>query len=181
MGPPGVGKGTQSALLAEYLEVVTISTGEMFRQHVRGQTSLGKEVSAIVAAGGLVPDAVTSQMIAIRLDQPDASAGFILDGYPRTKSQARQLDLLLTERRSQLDAVVVLLADDEEIVDRLTQRSSSQGRADDGTEVIRHRIDVYKQETADIADLYRDRGLLATVDGMGAPGDVARRIRQSIA
>jgi adenylate kinase len=187
MGPPGVGKGTQAARLADALGVPAVSTGDLFREHVRAQTPLGLEVSGLLAAGEYVPDAVTNAMVAERLTDPDAAVGFILDGYPRTLPQLAELDRMLATRPHDpdgsvpaVDAVLLLHADVEEIVARLLLRAEQQGRADDTPEVVRHRIEVYQAETAPLAEAYAERGLLTRVDGTGTLDEVAARIRAAL-
>ena len=178
MGPPGVGKGTQAARLADALGVPAVSTGDLFREHVRTQTPLGLEVSGLLAAGEYVPDAVTNAMVAERLAAPDAAGGFILDGYPRTLPQLAELERMLA---AGLDAVLLLQAEVEEIVARILLRAEQQGRADDTPEVVRRRIEVYQAETAPLADAYAELGLLARVDGTGTLDEVAARIHTALA
>jgi adenylate kinase len=185
MGPPGVGKGTQAARLAAALGVPTISTGDLFREHVRLGTALGAEVSALLAAGEYVPDAVTDAMVAERLAAPDAQAGFLLDGYPRTLPQLAELDRMLAagpgdSPAAALDAVVLLHAEVDEIVARLLLRAEQQGRADDTPEVVRHRIEVYETQTAPLAEAYAARGLLSRVDGTGTLDEVTARLHAAL-
>ncbi|WP_291057763.1 adenylate kinase [Herbiconiux sp.] len=182
MGPPGVGKGTQAARLSRRLGIPAISTGDLFREHVRTSTPLGLEVSALIAAGSYVPDSVTNAMVAERIGAPDAAAGFILDGYPRTLPQVAELDRLLaiTGDATPLDAVLLLEADTTEVVSRLLLRAAEQGRADDTPDVVRRRIEVYESETAPLARAYADRALLTTVDGLGTPDEVEHRIAAAL-
>ncbi|WP_382307855.1 adenylate kinase [Herbiconiux sp. UC225_62] len=179
MGPPGVGKGTQAALLAVASGVPAVSTGDLFREHVRSQTPLGLDVSALLAAGEYVPDEVTNAMVAERLAAPDARAGFILDGYPRTLPQLAELDRMLGDTAA-LDAVVLLHADVDEIVSRILLRAEQQGRADDTPEVVRRRIAVYRAETEPLADAYAEQGLLLRVDGVGTLDEVTARIHAAL-
>lgn len=181
MGPPGVGKGTQAVRLAAALGIPTVSTGDLFREHVRTETALGLEVKELLASGAYVPDSVTNAMVAGRLAEPDAAEGFILDGYPRTLPQVGELDRLLSGYGTALDAVVLLQAETDEIVGRLLRRAEEQGRADDTPEVVRHRIDVYEEQTAPLAEAYAERGLLLTVDGTGSLDEVGDRIRDALA
>jgi len=181
MGPPGVGKGTQAARLADALGVPAVSTGDLFREHVRTQTPLGLEVSGLLAAGEYVPDAVTNAMVAERLAAPDAVSGFILDGYPRTLPQLAELERMLSDAAVALDAVLLLQAEAEEIVARILLRAEQQGRADDTPEVVRRRIEIYQAETAPLADAYAELGLLARVDGAGTLDEVAARIHTALA
>jgi adenylate kinase len=174
MGPPGAGKGTQAKAIAERLQIPAISTGDIFRQNVREQTELGIEAKRYMDAGDYVPDAVTNAMVRDRL--AEARGGFLLDGYPRTVAQVAELDSMVEESGNRLDAVLVLTVDTEEVVERLRKRAIAEGRSDDTEEVIRHRQDVYNQQTAPLIEVYDDRGLLVRVDGMGPVGEVTTRI-----
>jgi adenylate kinase len=176
MGPPGVGKGTQAGVLARELGVPAISTGELFRAHVADGTDLGRRLRALVEAGEYVPDEVTNELVADRIDEADARDGFILDGYPRTPAQVGALERMLEERGAELTRVVLLTADAEVVLARLHSRAAEQGRADDDPEVVRNRIEVYERETAPLADLYDERGVLTRVDGSASPDEVAARI-----
>ncbi|PPI49443.1 adenylate kinase [Rathayibacter iranicus] len=176
MGPPGVGKGTQAAVLASELGVPAISTGELFRAHVADGSELGRRLRALVEAGEYVPDELTNALVAERIDEPDARDGFILDGYPRTLAQVDALAQMLDERGTGLSRVVLLTADSDVVLARLHARAAEQGRADDDPEVVRNRIEVYERETAPLADVYDEQGLLARIDGSAAQDDVAARI-----
>ena len=177
LGPPGAGKGTQAARVAESLGIPAISTGDIFRDNIKNETPLGLQVKEILASGAYVPDEVTNAIVRDRLGQPDAVAGFLLDGYPRTQAQVSELDDMLTAQGTSLDAVVELTVDTDELVERLLKRAVSGGRTDDTEEVIRHRQNVYVQETAPLAALYRERGLLRQVDGMGEMDAVTARVQ----
>lgn len=176
MGPPGAGKGTQAAVVAEKYGIPAISTGDIFRANVGEGTPLGLEAKRYMDAGEYVPDSVTNNMVRDRLAQPDAEPGFLLDGYPRTLAQVEELDGMLAASGTALDAVVVLTVDSEELVQRLLKRAETSGRSDDTEEVIRHRQDVYTEQTAPLIDVYRDRGLLLEVDGLGEVAEVSERI-----
>ena len=176
VGPPGAGKGTQAARLTERYGIPAIATGDIFRENIRNQTPLGVEVKAIVDAGDYVPDTLTNALVTSRLEQEDALDGFLLDGYPRTVDQISYLDELLAGRGQALDAVILLVADKEEVVARLRKRALEQGRTDDTEDAIRHRQDVFARETAPLIPVFRDRGLLVEVDGLGEIDDVAERI-----
>ena len=176
MGPPGAGKGTQGKRLAEELAIPAVSTGDIFRTNVANQTELGKVVSAIMAKGELVPDSVTVDLVADRLAQPDAGAGFLLDGFPRTVVQAEALDGILAELGQRLDAVLSLVVDDETLVRRMLSRAEIEGRTDDNEDTIRRRFAVYAAETEPLLALYRERGLLVEVDGLGSVDEVLDRI-----
>ena len=176
MGPPGAGKGTQAKLLAARFEVPAISTGDIFRANVREQTELGREAKKYMDAGDYVPDTITNAMVRDRLAADDARQGFLLDGYPRTVAQVAELDGMLAERETALDAVVQLTVDTDEVVARLTKRASDEGRSDDDETVVRHRLDVYDRETKPLLDVYASRGLLVAVDGMGEVDEVTARL-----
>ena len=176
MGPPGAGKGTQAAVVAEKYGIPAISTGDIFRANVGEGTPLGLEAKRYMDAGEYVPDSVTNNMVRDRLAQPDAEPGFLLDGYPRTLAQVEELDGMLAASGTALDAVVVLTVDSEELVQRLLKRAETSGRSDDTEEVIRHRQDVYTEQTAPLIDVYRERGLLLEVDGLGEVPEVSERI-----
>ena len=176
VGPPGAGKGTQAARIAEKYRIPTISTGDIFRFNIANETELGKQVKAIVDSGDYVPDSLTNALVTDRLNEADAQGGFLLDGYPRTTDQVRYLDELLASHGHALDGVVRLAADQEEVVRRLRQRSIEQGRVDDSEEAIRHRQEVYQRETAPLLEMFDERGLLIEVDGLGPIDEVTARI-----
>jgi adenylate kinase len=180
VGPPGAGKGTQAARLTERYGIPAIATGDIFRENIRNQTPLGVEVKAIVDAGDYVPNSLTNALVTARLEEPDAHDGFLLDGYPRTVDQIEYLDELLAGRGQALDAVIFLLADKEEVVARLRKRALEQGRADDTEEAIRHRQDVFARETAPLIPVFRERGLLIEVDGLGEIDEVSARIAAAL-
>ena len=179
-GAPGAGKGTQATRIAASLGIPAISTGDIFRYNIKNETVLGLQVKEILASGAYVPDEVTNAIVRDRLDQPDAVAGFLLDGYPRTQAQVVELDDMLTSAGTSLDAVLELTVDTDEVVQRLLKRAEIDGRADDTEDVIRHRLNVYVQETAPLSALYHERGLLRQVDGMGEMDAVTRQIEAVI-
>jgi len=176
MGPPGAGKGTQAKFVAEHFGIPAISTGDIFRANVSKGTPLGVEAKRYMDAGDYVPDEVTNLMVRNRIDEPDATPGFLLDGYPRTLAQVEELDGMIKFTGHNLDAVVVLTVDADEIVQRLLQRALVEGRADDTEDVIRRRQEVYAEQTEPLIDVYRSRGILIEVDGMGEVSDVTQRI-----
>lgn len=180
LGAPGAGKGTQAVRLAESLGIPAISTGDLFRANIKGGTPLGLKVQEYTSRGALVPDSVTNDMVRDRLAQPDAAEGFLLDGYPRNVAQVGELDAILAESGLTLDLAVELTADPEAVVPRLLKRAEIEGREDDTEDVIRHRLDVYAQETAPIASVYAERGLLAQVDAIGEVDDVTTRLLAAI-
>lgn len=179
-GPPGAGKGTQAARLSERLRVPAISTGDIFRSNIAGGTQLGRKVVEYTSKGALVPDELTDDLVRDRLAQPDAADGFLLDGYPRNVAQVASLDTMLAEVGTPLDAVVEITADADVVVDRLLRRATIEGRVDDTEDVIRHRLDVYADQTAPIAKVYADRGMLIQVDGIGELDEVTERLVRAI-
>jgi adenylate kinase len=176
IGPPGAGKGTQAAKLASRLAIPAISTGDIFRENVRGETPLGLEAKAFMDRGEYVPDSLTNALVRDRLNQQDALGGFLLDGYPRTIDQVEELDDILRAADKKLDVVVQLTADSEELVRRLTGRAAEQGRSDDTPDVISRRLAVYDEQTAPLIDVYAARGLVAKVNGLGEIDEVTSRI-----
>lgn len=181
VGPPGSGKGTQASRITAALGVVAISTGDIFRANVKELTPLGIEAKKYMDAGDYVPDSVTNEMVRDRLAQDDVANGFLLDGYPRTLAQVDELDDILKSNGESLDAVILLTADEGELVARLLKRAEIEGRADDTEEVIRHRLAVYREQTEDVVNAYRERGLLREVDGLGELESVTERILASLA
>ena len=181
IGPPGAGKGTQAQRLSEALGVPAISTGDIFREHLRNETELGLQAKAYMDAGDNVPDSLTNDLVRDRLSQPDAADGFLLDGYPRTTDQVRALDEFLDAHDASMDAVVELVAEPDIVVERLKKRALDQGRADDDETVVRHRLEVYARQTAPLIDVYDQRGLLAKVDGIGEIAEVTARIEHELA
>lgn len=176
LGPPGAGKGTQAARVAEHLGVPAISTGDIFRANVAEGTELGARAQGYIDRGEYVPDSVTNAMVADRISQEDCREGFLLDGYPRTQAQVAALDEMLASSGTRVDLVLEITAQEEAVVERLLRRAGEQGRADDTEPVIRHRLKVYAEATAPLVDLYTRRGLLVSVDGMGDVEEVTQRI-----
>lgn len=181
MGPPGVGKGTQAQGVAAHYSVPAISTGDIFRANVREGTPLGLEVARIMAEGSYVPDEITDAIVADRLAQPDAAAGWLLDGYPRTVGQVAALDHILTDSATALGAVISLTCELDHLIERLLHRAAIEGRADDNEATIRRRMEVYAEATDPLLAIYRDRGLLVEVDGLGSIEEVASRIIEALA
>jgi adenylate kinase len=180
MGPPGAGKGTQAKIIAERLQVPAISTGDIFRANVTQQTPLGQQAQRYMDAGDYVPDEVTNAMVRDRLAEADAEDGFLLDGYPRTVAQVHELDAMLEQRSHELDVALVLTVDRDEVVGRLLKRAQDEGRADDTEDVIRHRQEVYTEQTAPLVEVYQQRGVLVEVDGMGEVHDVSARVLEAL-
>jgi len=181
IGPPGAGKGTQSAKLAGAFKIPAISTGDIFRENVKNETELGKQAKAFMDRGEYVPDSLTNDLVRDRLAWADAEAGFLLDGYPRTGDQVQELDRILADQGETLDAVVLLIADTDEVVRRLLNRAIEQGRTDDTEDVIRHRLDVYADQTAPLIEVFSNRQLVVEVDGLGAVEVVTARILEALA
>ena len=178
LGPPGSGKGTQAKLASQSLAVPSVSTGDMLRAAVAAGTPLGRKAQAVMEAGELVPDDVVIGLIRERVCEPDASDGFLLDGFPRTIAQAESLEKLLSEGGMALDAVVNLAVPEEVLVGRLTLRG--EGRADDQPETVRERLRVYREKTEPLTEFYRGRGLLVAVDAVGEVAEVAGRIERAL-
>jgi adenylate kinase len=202
VGPPGAGKGTQAEFIADHLSIPKISTGDIFRQNVSQGTPLGAEAKKYMDAGDLVPDEVTIAMVKDRISEPDARGGYLLDGFPRNVAQAKTLDAMLDEIGHHLDMVMELVVDDEEVVRRLAGRRTCRDcgqiwhivfdppadpehcdrcngalfqRDDDKEATIRHRLEVYNEQTAPIVDYYADRSILVGVDATGPVEDVTER------
>lgn len=180
IGPPGAGKGTQAVRLAEAYDVPAISTGDIFRSNVKNETELGKKAKVYMDAGDNVPDSLTNDLIRHRLAEQDAENGFLLDGYPRTEDQVRELDDFLASHGAALDAVVELVADPDVVVDRLRKRAVEQGRSDDDESVVRHRLEVYREQTAPLIDVYDARGVLVKIDAIGPIDEVTERITRAL-
>jgi adenylate kinase len=176
MGPPGAGKGTQATSVASHFGIPAISTGDIFRANVSRGTELGVEAKRYMDAGDYVPDEITNRMVRNRIDEPDAAPGFLLDGYPRTPAQVEELDGMISFTGHKLDAAVVLTVDPDELVARLLQRAQTEGRADDTEDVIRKRQELYAEQTEPLIEIYRSRGILVEVDGMGEVAEVTARI-----
>ncbi|MEU3306822.1 adenylate kinase [Nocardiopsis sp. NPDC055551] len=208
VGPPGAGKGTQAQILAEELSIPKVSTGDIFRANVSGGTELGKKAKEFMDRGDLVPDEITNAMVKDRLAKGDATAGFLLDGFPRNVPQAETLKGMLADLGSNLDVVLELRVDEEEVVKRLSGRRScpecgrvyhveydapnvagkcdNEGaelyqREDDREETIRHRLKVYREQTAPLVEYYSGEGLLATISATGPVAEVTARAKAAIA
>jgi adenylate kinase len=176
MGPPGAGKGTQATRIAEHYRIPAISTGDIFRAMKHADTPLARQVREIMESGGYVSDEITNEIVKDRLARPDCQQGFLLDGYPRTLRQVQTLDDYLAETNRPLDAVISLLADTDEVVARLLKRAAIDGRSDDNEETIRVRLQVYTEQTEPLLDVYRSRGVLVEVNGLGEIDEVSERV-----
>ena len=181
VGPPGAGKGTQAVRLAESLSIPAISTGDIFRANVAGETELGVLAKSYMDAGEYVPDSVTNDMVRSRLSEDDAKDGFLLDGYPRTLDQVEALDATLSELGTALDAVLLLQVETDAVVGRLLERGRAEGRSDDTEATIRRRLEVYAEQTAPLIDVYENRGLVRRVDGMASIDEVTVALREALA
>ena len=176
MGPPGCGKGTQAERLSWRLGITVVSTGEVFRDHVKNLTPLGQEVIVHLDAGDLVPDTLTNRVVRDRLDQDDVRSGFLLDGYPRNTAQLAELDVILAADGHELDAAIELTVDDAELIRRILHRATMTGRSDDTEDVIRHRLELYHHETEPLASAYSERGILLSVEGTGSEDEIFGRV-----
>jgi adenylate kinase len=180
LAPPGAGKGTQGTRLAELYGVPHIATGDLLRAHVAEGTEIGQRVGAQLDAGKLVPDDLVLDMVRDAITAPEADAGYILDGYPRTMKQAVEGSEQAQALGKGAQVAVYLAADPEELERRLLKRAQEQGRGDDTQEVIRERLETYRRETAPVIDYYRRRGLLVEVDGMQPIEAVTRDITEKV-
>ncbi len=180
LGPPGAGKGTQAQHLVAKFGIPQISTGDMLRGAVAAGTDVGRQAKDYMDRGELVPDAVVIGVAEERLSQDDAESGFILDGFPRTAAQAEALDVLLERMGTNLECCIALVVDEDSLAARLLARAQIEGRSDDSEETIRTRMSVYRAQTAPLVDYYRNRGVLAEVDGLGSIEEVAKRIEEAL-
>lgn len=176
-GPPGAGKGTQGARLAEKLKISHLATGDMLRTEVANGTDLGREARQYMDRGDLVPDDVIIGMIRSRLTD---SAGMVLDGFPRTLGQAKALDEAMDEAGTPLDRSIYFKVDEDELVKRLISRGSQQGRTDDTPETISWRMNVYREQTEPVLDYYRSTGRIVEIDGNGSPDMVFDRLVKAV-
>jgi adenylate kinase len=176
VGPQGSGKGTQGVRIAEAFGIPAISTGDVFRGAVAAGSELGRRVKAIIEAGDLVSDELTSAVVRDRLAQSDAAEGFLLDGFPRNLAQVRDLDDFLAARHDELDAVIELVVPREESIARLSLRAKEQGRTDDTEDVISNRLAIYERETAPILSVFHDRGIVDEIDGVGSLDEITGRV-----
>ncbi|MFE2976556.1 adenylate kinase [Streptomyces sp. NPDC057718] len=208
VGPPGAGKGTQAAYLAQNLSIPHIATGDLFRANISQGTDLGKQARAYMDAGQLVPDEVTIGMAKDRMAQEDAVGGFLLDGFPRNVGQAEALDVMLKDEGVKLDAVLDLEVPEDEVVKRIAGRRVCRNnsahvfhltynppkdegvcdacggelyqRDDDSEETVRTRLEVYHTQTEPIIDYYRAQGLVVTISALGKVADVTARAMEAL-
>jgi adenylate kinase len=181
MGPPGAGKGTQAGRVADHYGIPAISTGDIFRSNVAARTPLGVSAQSYMNAGEYVPDEVTNAMVRDRLDHSDCARGFLLDGYPRTPDQVKELDQMLADGTTHVDCAILLTADTDTLVRRLRDRAVTEGRSDDTEDVIRRRQQVYAEQTAPLVSEYDARGILQRVDGLGRVDEITDRVLTAIA
>lgn len=180
VGPPGSGKGTQAKRLVAHLGVPHLSTGELLREAIRKDTTLGREASSYMDQGRLVPDSLVLQLVHETLDQATFRRGCLFDGFPRSLAQARALDQMLAERGTPIDLVLELIADEQVLIDRMLKRAQKENRPDDNPQTIAHRMEVFRQQTAPLRDYYRTQGKLVNIHGLGTPDEVFERIRTAV-
>lgn len=174
LGPPGAGKGTQAEMISESLGIPHVSTGDLFRANISEGTSIGLEAKKYLDAGDLVPSQITVDMVRARVQEPDATNGFILDGFPRSTEQADALTEILSDLGTSLDAVLSFVVDEDVVVERMLAR----GRADDTEEVIRNRMQVYVKETSPLLDYYGEQ--VTVIDAVGDVGEVHQRVLRAL-
>lgn len=176
-GPPGAGKGTQSAKLTEKFNLVHLSTGDIFRFNIKNETELGKLAKSYMDKGNLVPDEVTINMLEAEVEKYSDAKGFIFDGFPRTTAQAKALDQFLEKKNTAISLMLALEVGEDELVARLLNRGKDSGRADDTDEnIIRNRISVYNEQTAVAADFYNSQGKYHAINGVGSVDDIFNRL-----
>lgn len=180
LGPQGSGKGTQAARLSSDHGIPHVATGDMFRSAIAAGTDLGRRVEPILAAGELVPDELTVELIRERLSQPDAASGFVLDGFPRNLAQAEELDAMLAEIGRSLDAVLFFDLSDDVALERLLGRAADEGREDDRPEVIARRLEIYHEQTEPVVERYRATGKLVPLHAARPIGEVAAEIADAL-
>ncbi len=179
-GPPGAGKGTQSAKLIEKYKLVHISTGDMFRMHISNDTDLGKRVKQIMADGILVPDSITIEMLEEEVQNNPAAKGFIFDGFPRTVAQAEALDSFLEAKEQSITSVIQLEVNEDEIKHRIAERQKISGRADDGADKLIKRIDEYFSKTIHVLPYYETQNKVSKVNGIGNIEDIFTNVCSAI-
>jgi adenylate kinase len=176
-GPPGAGKGTQSEILLQRYGLVHLSTGDIFRANIKGETELGQQAKAFMDKGELVPDSLTISMLESEVVKHPGAKGFIFDGFPRTSAQAAALDAFLTGKSSSITCMLALEVDEEELIKRLLNRATTSGRADDADEtIVRNRIAVYNRETSPVANYYRDQQKYRGIVGVGSVEEITQRL-----
>ena len=180
IGPPGVGKGTQAKRICDHFSIVHLSTGVILRDEISNNSPVGKSAKTFIDVGQLVPDDVLLKMMSDRLAQNDCNNGYCLDGFPRTITQAKGLERILTNLNQSLDAVVSIVADEEELINRLVLRGSTSGRTDDTPEIIRQRLRVYRRQTEPLIEFYEQQNLIKAVEGVGKITEITERILNTL-
>lgn len=180
-GPPGAGKGTQSENLIQKYNLTHLSTGDIFRSNIKGETVLGKLAKSYMDKGSLVPDSVTISMLESEVEKYPDTNGFIFDGFPRTSIQAAALDEFLASKKTEISCMLALEVEEDELKSRLLNRAKTSGRADDADPtIIQHRIDVYNRETSPVADYYRMQGKYIGINGIGSIEAISQRLHEAI-
>lgn len=175
-GPPGAGKGTQAEKIVNHYNIEHLSTGNIFRYNIKNETELGKKVKSIMDAGKLVPDETVVDLVVDELQNDKYDKGYILDGFPRTVSQAESLDKFLAENGTSVDMFITLTVPEEELIQRILSRG--QGRSDDTPEKIRTRLNVYRNETEPVLNYYKEKGIVTEVVGVGSIEEIFGRIKK---
>ncbi len=180
-GPPGAGKGTQAAKLVDKYNLVHLSTGDVFRANIKGETALGKLAKSYMDKGNLVPDEVTIKMLESEVAKAKDANGFIFDGFPRTTPQAKALEAFLASKNTEIKVMLALKVDEDELVKRLINRGKDSGRADDMDEsIVRNRISVYNEQTAVVADFYAAQNKFESIHGVGEIEVIFDRLSEAI-
>lgn len=177
-GPPGAGKGTQAEKIKNHFEIPHFSTGNIFRENIKNETPLGKKVKSILDSGKLVPDETVVDLAVDELKKPDYSDGVILDGFPRTVSQAKSLDEFLAEKDEKIDSFITLDVPEEELINRILSRG--EGRSDDTEEKVKTRLQVYRDETEPVLNYYKEKGVVQEIDGVGSIEEIFGRIKNAL-
>ena len=180
MGPPGVGKGTQAKIIKDELGIAHISTGELLRDEIAEKTDIGSVAKKYIDQGKLVPDEYLFEIVRERLNKPDCTNGYILDGFPRTLNQATGLEIIMDEYEQILNKAISLYADEDDLVERLVKRGEDSGRSDDTSIIIRNRQKIYWQQTAPLLDFYNERKLLNNINGLGEIEEITNRILNAL-
>jgi adenylate kinase len=179
-GPPGAGKGTQSKFIIDKYKLMHLSTGDILRAEIAGNTELGAEAKKLIEKGELVPDEMVIKMVKNKIDNNTDQKGFIFDGFPRTSEQAEALDGILGEKGTSVSVMISLEVQEDELVDRLLKRAEKEGRADDNIDVIKNRIKVYNSVTSQVADYYNKKNRYKSVDGTGSMEEIFDRICSAV-
>jgi adenylate kinase len=180
MGPPGVGKGTQARILAKNLEVFHLSTGEILRKEIKNKTKIGKIAKSFIDHGNLVPDDIILDIITKKILTEETNNGYLLDGFPRTIPQATGFDKILKKMEHNLNAAINLIADENELINRIINRGKISGRSDDTYKIIQERQKIYWKQTAPLIDYYDKKKILKNIDGIGRIEDITKRILQAL-